>query len=67
MRKYLWWSQNSVFEGWLTGAGLRNLQQELERVIDPQYDSVLLFQIPVPRAVRRTELGVQKGGPSCFL
>ncbi len=42
-RRYLYWVQNSVFEGELTAGKLKQLIGELEGIIDSQEDSILLY------------------------
>ena len=41
-REYLFWVQNSVFEGELTEMKLRQLKRELKAIIDDEYDSVII-------------------------
>jgi CRISPR-associated protein Cas2 len=43
-KKYLSHIQNSVFEGELSNAQLESLKQELNRYIDKELDSVILFK-----------------------
>ncbi|WP_245690917.1 CRISPR-associated endonuclease Cas2 [Sinosporangium album] len=45
-RQYLHHVQRSVFEGPLSAAQLRRFQHKVESVIDPGYDSVLVFTFP---------------------
>lgn len=42
-RKFLHWVQNSVFEGEITEAKLFKLKQQLNHVIDPEEDSVVIY------------------------
>ena len=39
-RKYLYWVQNSVFEGEITNANYIKLKTELKKIIDEDYDSI---------------------------
>ncbi|MCS7294719.1 MAG: CRISPR-associated endonuclease Cas2 [Dehalococcoidia bacterium] len=66
-RKYLTWVQNSLLEGELTPAQLRRLQQELDRVIDQQNDSVQFYVLPQASVAKRITLGVVKNAPSQLL
>ncbi len=59
-RKYLTWVQNSLLEGELTPAQLRRLQQELERAIDSQHDSVQFYILPQASVAKRVTLGLVK-------
>ena len=46
-REYLFWVQNSVFEGELTEMKLGQLKRELKAIIDDGYDSSYHLQIRV--------------------
>lgn len=56
-RKYLRHRHKSVFEGELTEAKLRQLENELERIVDTQSDSVCVYRIQSVRYVSTDELG----------
>ncbi|MBU5688611.1 MAG: CRISPR-associated endonuclease Cas2, partial [Candidatus Aenigmarchaeota archaeon] len=43
LKQYLFWIQNSVFEGDLTVSEIKKIKKEIERMIDPQTDSVLFY------------------------
>jgi len=43
-RKYLTWIQNSVFQGEITNAKLEKLKYDLNKIIDSDYDSIVLFK-----------------------
>lgn len=42
-RKYLYWIQNSVFEGELSDAKLRELKLKIKGIIDLSEDSIIVF------------------------
>ncbi|MCX7623186.1 MAG: CRISPR-associated endonuclease Cas2 [Thermomicrobium sp.] len=63
-RKYLTWVQNSLLEGELSPAQLRRLQQELERVIDSESDTVQFYILPQASVAKRVTLGIVKNEPS---
>lgn len=42
-RKHLYWIQNSVFEGELSDAKLRELKLKIKRIIDLSEDSIIVF------------------------
>ncbi|MFH1642497.1 MAG: CRISPR-associated endonuclease Cas2 [Nanoarchaeota archaeon] len=44
-REYLEHIQNSVFEGDLTDANLKELKMRLKEVINPEEDSVIIFRL----------------------
>jgi len=60
-REYLFWVQNSVFEGELTGMKLRQLKRELKAIIDDEYDSVIIYKLESTRYSSREVLGLEKG------
>lgn len=42
-RKYLNWVQNSVLEGEISDVNLKKLRAEMEKLIDSEVDSVILY------------------------
>ena len=46
-RKYLYWVQNSVFEGEISVANLEKLKIEWNRIINVEEDSVMVYQFRV--------------------
>jgi len=42
-KKYLYWIQNSVFEGEITEAKLVKLKSELKRIINEKEDSIIIY------------------------
>ena len=56
-KKYLYHTQKSVFEGYLTEKQLTALKHELEPVVDPDADSLCIYRIPYYRNVLKDELG----------
>ena len=65
-RRYLTWVQNSVFEGELTLAQIKELQAEAERIMDDA-DGVIFYQLRDERYSERTAIGVDKAERSRFL
>jgi CRISPR-associated protein Cas2 len=47
-REYLEHIQNSVFEGDITEANLKELKMRLKEKIEPTYDSVIIFNLWAP-------------------
>lgn len=56
-KKYLFHTQKSVFEGYLTEAQLNMLESELVPVVDPDEDSLCVYKVPYYRNVVKDELG----------
>ena len=65
-RRYLTWVQNSVFEGDLTDAQIKQLKQEAEAMM-AENDGVIFYQLRDERYTERTALGVDKAERSRFL
>ena len=65
-RRYLTWVQNSVFEGELTVAQLKQLQQETDALLQDS-DGVVFYQLRDERYVERTALGTDNTNRSRFL
>ncbi|MFE0422117.1 CRISPR-associated endonuclease Cas2 [Streptomyces sp. NPDC058953] len=66
-RKYLHWTQRSVFQGELSAAQYRALMAALGSVIDPSYDSIVTYTARSPEMVESSTLGVGLGGPGDIL
>lgn len=66
-RKYLYWVQNSVLEGEITESSFKRLKLELNRIIDPEYDSIIFYTFRTTKYSEREIMGVEKGGQDQFL
>jgi CRISPR-associated protein Cas2 len=66
-RKYLYWVQNSVLEGNINESNFKRLKMELDRIIDPDYDSVIFYTFRTTKYSEREIMGVEKGGETPFL
>lgn len=56
-RRYLNWIQNSVFEGEISDKQFSELSNQVEKLIDKEKDSVILFQIRQEKWLYRKILG----------
>ena len=61
-RKYLTWVQNSVLEGEITAANYMKLKTELQRLMDPEEDSIIFYTFRTKQYSKRESLGLKKGG-----
>jgi CRISPR-associated protein Cas2 len=61
-RKYLHWVQNSVLEGEISDANYIKLKKELEQLMNPDEDSVILYTFRTQKYSKREEMGLKKGG-----
>ena len=66
-RKYLYWVQNSVFEGEISPAKLKKLKYELGEIIDKEEDSVIIYNLRTTKYTTREILGLKKGGEENIL
>lgn len=61
-RKYLNWVQNSVFEGELSPAKLTRLKADMEKIMNLDEDSFILYTWRDQRYSAREIVGQRKGG-----
>lgn len=66
-RKYLYWVQNSVFEGEISEANLTKLKIELGRIIDYEQDSIIIYSFRTTKYSNVEIMGIKKGGEDNFL
>lgn len=59
-KKYLHPIQNSVFEGDITRKKLKDLQNELMRRIDIEYDAVCIYITSGEQHISKAQIGVHK-------
>ncbi|NMC33967.1 MAG: CRISPR-associated endonuclease Cas2 [Veillonellaceae bacterium] len=57
LREYLIWIQNSVFEGEITEGKLVELKSEINRIINKDNDSVIIFEFSSDNYIKRRILG----------
>lgn len=65
-KKYLVHIQNSVFEGEITPANLRELSLTLKRMIRDTEDSVIIYEIRQEKWLSRTFIGLQEDATDNF-
>lgn len=63
-RKYLVWVQNSVLEGEISEANFKKLKMELERLIDKEEDSVIIYNLRTTKYSTREIMGVERNSIS---
>ena len=66
-RKYLSWIQNSVFEGEITDAKLKELQIRAENIIDSNYDSIIIFKNRDEKWLNKQVIGKERSSIDNFL
>ncbi len=60
-REYLYWVQNSVFEGESTPTRLKQLYKELDKILDKSEDSVIVYRFESTKYSSREIIGRDKG------
>lgn len=66
-RQYLCWIQNSVFEGEITEAKLRELILKMELIMDKNVDSVIIFSNKMGYTMNKQILGKERMSTDNFL
>lgn len=66
-RQYLSWIQNSVLEGELSEAKLRELKMKMSAVIDKDEDSVIIFTNKMGYNMNKSILGKERMTTDNFL
>ncbi|MBE2919683.1 CRISPR-associated endonuclease Cas2 [Anoxybacillus flavithermus] len=66
-RKYLYWVQNSVFEGEISEANYKKLKIELQNIMHPDEDSIIFYTFRTQKYSKREEFGLKKGGEEFIL
>ena len=67
LKKYLTWTQKSVFEGEITDSKLHKCISEIRNVIDKNEDSIYVYEIKNPNNVEKKSYGVHKNFDEMFL
>lgn len=66
-RQYLNWIQNSVFEGELTPAQLRELKMRAREIMKQEEDSLIIFTSRNEQWLEKEVIGKEKNELSSFL
>lgn len=66
-RKYLYWVQNSVFEGEISDANYKKLKMEIQKIIHDDEDSVIFYTFRTTKYSSREIIGIKKGGQDNLL
>lgn len=66
-RKYLNWIQNSVFEGEISEVKLKEMLHGAKRIMDENFDSIILFKSREERWLDKEVIGVERMTTDNFL
>jgi CRISPR-associated protein Cas2 len=67
LKKYLYWSQLSTFEGEISKGKLAQCLSEIKDIVDEKEDSIYIYKIENPRNIDKKILGVEKSYMDNFL
>ncbi len=60
LRRYLNWVQNSVFEGEITKGQLRAIKNGIEKIINKEYDCILIYVVESKKWLNKEIIGIEK-------
>lgn len=67
VKKYLIWTQNSVFEGDITEGKLHKCLSEINRNTIREEDSIYVYRVQNPKNITKDIIGVEKNYDEMFL
>ncbi len=67
LKKYMYWIQNSVFEGELTPATLVEVKKGLKKIIEKKVDSIIIFKLGTEKYSGKEVIGLEKASIDQFL
>lgn len=67
LKKYLTWTQNSVFEGEITEGKLHKCLSEINKNIDKKTDSLYIYRVKMTHNIKKDIIGVEKSFDELFL
>ncbi|MCX8029881.1 MAG: CRISPR-associated endonuclease Cas2 [Brevinematales bacterium] len=66
-KRYLTWVQRSVFEGEISDALFRMLVDELDKIMDKNKDSVVIYKFSNRNYYERQTMGVKRNSSDDFI
>jgi CRISPR-associated protein Cas2 len=67
LKKYLTWTQNSVFEGEITEGKLHKCLSEISKLTNKRVDSIYIYQVKNSRNITKNVIGIEKSFDELFL
>ena len=67
LRQWLYWRQNSFFEGELSDSEFFELKKGLKEIICENEDSIYIYIYPSRKNVKLEVMGIDKGSPENVL
>ena len=60
LRQFLFWIQNSVFEGEVSESEFKIIYDGLMSIIDEEVDSIIIYKLRMVELLNREVLGIEK-------
>lgn len=60
LRQYLFWIQNSVFEGEVTKSEFKIIKYGLKEIIEEDEDSIILYNFKMEKMMNKEVMGIEK-------
>lgn len=67
LRKYLIWTQNSVFEGEITQGALTKCVEELRKTMDKCEDSLYVYRVKNSNNIKKEVVGIDRNLMDIFM
>ncbi|SQB33600.1 CRISPR-associated endonuclease Cas2 [Clostridium cochlearium] len=67
LKKYLTWTQNSVFEGEITEGKLHKCLCEIDKIVNRNSDSVYIYIVKNSKNITKSVIGIEKSFNDLFL
>ena len=67
LKGYLYWQQNSLFEGDVTEADKVLIFEKIEEIIDKDHDSVFCYVLATKKNLKKKIIGIEKKPASLIL
>lgn len=67
LKKYLTWTQNSVFEGEIADGKLHKCLSEVNKLIDKKTDSLYIYRVKNSKNIKKDVIGIEKSFDELFL
>lgn len=67
LKKYLTWTQNSVFEGEITEGKMHKCLSEINKLINKKTDSIYIYRVKISKNIKKDVIGIEKSFDELFL
>lgn len=67
LKKYITWSQNSVFEGEISDSKLTKCIAEVKKHLKDSEDSLYIYRVPYSKNIKKDVIGIEKNFDEMFI